>query len=286
MKKNNIIIIALVLVVSLFTACENKKPKDVLSSLKNQNDSLNYAYGIAVGNSLKQYYMQPSDTTDAAIAKQIDQLFNGIAEGLKSNAGGELSELTEMGKNFGAYIKEQQETGLLGDSTLTMNLAILKQGIINGLKNYNDILTTEEANQYLNNTMSMRMFGENKTAGEEFLAANLKRPEVIATQSGLQYEVLLAGKGAIPTQADQVRVHYHGTLIDGTVFDSSVESGESIAFPVTGVIRGWTEALQLMPVGSKWKLYIPQELAYGESNQGTIKPYSALIFEVELLGIE
>ena len=286
MKKNNIIIVAFVLVVSLFTACENKKPKDVLSSLKSQNDSLNYAYGIVVGNSLKQYYMSPSDTTNAAIAAQIDSLFSGIAEGLKSKSDSEFSELTEMGKNFGAYIKEQQESSFLGDSTLSMNLAIVKQGIINGLKNFNDILTTEEANQYLNNTMTMRMFGENKTLGEEFLKANLKRPEVIATSSGLQYEVLLAGNGAIPTEADQVRVHYHGTLIDGTVFDSSVEREEPIAFPVTGVIRGWTEALQLMPVGSKWKLYIPQELAYGESNQGTIKPYSALIFEVELLGIE
>jgi FKBP-type peptidyl-prolyl cis-trans isomerases 1 len=286
MKKNNIIIVALVLVVSLFTACENKKPKDVLSSLKNQNDSLNYAYGIAVGNSLKMYYMQSTDTTDAAIAAQIDSLFSGIAEGLKSKSDGESSELTETGKGFGAYIKEQEKNGFLGDSTLSMNLAIMKQGIINGLKNYNDILTTEEASQYINNVMTMRMFGENKTLGEEFLKANLKRPEVIATPSGLQYEVLLAGKGAIPTEADQVRVHYHGTLIDGTVFDSSVERGESITFPLTGVIRGWTEALQLMPVGSKWKLYIPQELAYGESNQGTIKPYSALIFEVELLGIE
>lgn len=122
--------------------------------------------------------------------------------------------------------------------------------------------------------------------GEEFLANNAKRGEVSITDSGLQYEVLNAGDGSTPEAGDQVRVHYHGTLIDGTVFDSSVDRGEPAEFPVTGVIAGWVEALQLMPVGSKWKLFIPYQLAYGERGAGgAIGPYSALVFEVELLAI-
>jgi FKBP-type peptidyl-prolyl cis-trans isomerase FklB len=109
---------------------------------------------------------------------------------------------------------------------------------------------------------------------------------VVTLPSGLQYEVLKAGKGAIPTAADRVKVHYHGTLVNGTVFDSSVNRGEPASFGVTQVIAGWTEALKLMPVGSKWRLYIPYDLAYGAQDRGTIKPFSNLIFDVELLEIE
>ncbi|PSB89087.1 peptidylprolyl isomerase, partial [Photobacterium damselae subsp. damselae] len=122
--------------------------------------------------------------------------------------------------------------------------------------------------------------------GEAFLADNALREEVTVTDSGLQYEVLVEGNGEIPTSDKTVRVHYHGTLTDGTVFDSSVSRGQPAEFPVTGVIAGWVEALQLMPVGSKWKLYIPQNLAYGERGAGAaIPPYAALVFEVELLDI-
>jgi FKBP-type peptidyl-prolyl cis-trans isomerase FklB len=118
------------------------------------------------------------------------------------------------------------------------------------------------------------------------MSENGSREGVVTLPSGLQYEILTEGKGAIPTDTDRVKVHYHGTLIDGTVFDSSVERGEPATFGVTQVIAGWTEALQLMPVGSKWKLYIPYDLAYGSSDRGSIKPFSNLIFEVELIGIE
>ncbi|WP_419205014.1 FKBP-type peptidyl-prolyl cis-trans isomerase [Photobacterium leiognathi] len=122
--------------------------------------------------------------------------------------------------------------------------------------------------------------------GEAFLAENAQRAEVTVTDSGLQYEILVEGNGEIPTSDKQVRVHYHGMLTDGTVFDSSVSRGQPAEFPVTGVIAGWVEALQMMPVGSKWKLYIPQNLAYGERGAGAaIPPYAALVFEVELLDI-
>ena len=129
--------------------------------------------------------------------------------------------------------------------------------------------------------------GLNKAAGEKFLAANAKNPGVVTTASGLQYVIMKAGTGVKPGPTSKVKTHYHGTLIDGTVFDSSVDRGQPISFPVNGVIKGWTEALQLMPVGSKWKLFIPYNLAYGARGAGAkIGPYSALVFEVELLGIE
>ncbi len=128
---------------------------------------------------------------------------------------------------------------------------------------------------------------KNKEAGQKFLAENGKRAGVTTTASGLQYEVLKAGTGPKPTAQNTVKVHYHGTTIDGKVFDSSVDRGEPVTFGVSQVIKGWTEALQLMPVGSKWKIYIPSELAYGEQAAGPkIKPNSVLIFEVELLSIE
>lgn len=123
-------------------------------------------------------------------------------------------------------------------------------------------------------------------AGKSFLAENAKRAEVVTTASGLQYEVLAEGSGAKPAASDRVQVHYHGTLLNGEVFDSSVSRGEPATFGVTQVISGWVEALQLMPVGSKWKLYIPSDLAYGAQGAGqSIGPHTTLIFEVELLAI-
>lgn len=121
--------------------------------------------------------------------------------------------------------------------------------------------------------------------GKAFLAENAKREGVTVLASGLQYEVLVAGDGAMPTADDQVRTHYHGTLIDGTVFDSSYQRGQPAEFPVSGVIAGWTEALQLMGVGSKWRVYVPSELAYGAQGVGSIPPNSVLVFDVELLAV-
>lgn len=127
---------------------------------------------------------------------------------------------------------------------------------------------------------------KNKSAGDAFLAENKTKAGVVALESGLQFQIMTAGTGPKPKLEDEVKCHYHGTNIDGTVFDSSVERGEPAVFPVNRVIPGWTEALQLMPVGSKWKLFIPAELAYGERGAGQdIKPNSTLIFEVELLEI-
>ena len=132
----------------------------------------------------------------------------------------------------------------------------------------------------------MKQFEAVKTAGENFLAENKKREGVVTLPSGLQYEVITAGDGPKPTAADNVKVHYHGTHVDGTVFDSSMERGQPTSFGVTQVISGWTEALQLMSTGSRWKIFIPYDLAYGANgSRGKIKPFETLIFEVELLGI-
>ena len=164
------------------------------------------------------------------------------------------------------------------------------------IKAFNDVLSDKEqllsdmdAGQCLNAYFQKAQLAKSsasKEAGEAFLAQNKTREGVVTTESGLQYEVITEGTGEKPGLEDKVTTHYHGTLIDGTVFDSSVYRGEPVSFQVNGVIPGWTEALQLMPVGSKWKLYIPSELAYGESGAGNvIGPNEALIFEVELISI-
>ena len=150
-------------------------------------------------------------------------------------------------------------------------------------------VSPEEANHILESFMANSQESEgakNLEEGLAFLAENAKKAEITELPSGLQYEVLKEGEGDIPTNTDEVKCHYHGTLIDGTVFDSSVQRGEPAVFPVNGVIQGWVEALQLMSVGSKWKLYIPSDMAYGPQGAGgAIGPNSALVFEVELLEI-
>ena len=151
------------------------------------------------------------------------------------------------------------------------------------------ILTEEQVNtcimNYMQEKKSEKSAGARK-AGEAFLAENKKKPGVITTASGLQYQIIKEGTGPKPGPNDQVKVHYHGTLLDGTVFDSSVQRGEPIVLGVSNVIMGWVEALQMMPVGSKWKLFIPSNLGYGDNDMGpTIKAGSTLIFEVELIEI-
>ncbi len=151
-------------------------------------------------------------------------------------------------------------------------------------------MSPQEANEYIQDYLSKRqneMLGENLRVGRDFLEENKKKEGVITLASGLQYEILREGSGPKPKATEKVKCHYHGTLINGKVFDSSVERGQPAVFGVNQVIKGWVEALQLMSVGSKWRLYIPSELAYGSQGAGSsIEPNSTLIFDVELLGIE
>jgi FKBP-type peptidyl-prolyl cis-trans isomerase FklB len=180
---------------------------------------------------------------------------------------------------------------------VTLNPEMVAKGFASVTSGGKLLINEQECQAVMNNFMmknqqaqaaeQAKQYEPNRVEGEKFLAANKLKDSVITTASGLQYKVMKMGDGPKPTAADKVKTHYHGTLINGEIFDSSVQRGEPVSFPVSGVIPGWIEALQLMPVGSKFKLYIPQELAYGVRGGGqTIKPYSALIFEVELLAIE
>jgi FKBP-type peptidyl-prolyl cis-trans isomerase FklB len=166
----------------------------------------------------------------------------------------------------------------------------LLKGLTDGLRGGPLAMSPDQINNTLRAAAEAgqaRKFAQNKAEGEAFLAENGKRDGVTVLASGLQYEVITAGEGARPGPTDRVTTHYHGTLVDGTVFDSSVTRGQPATFGVNQVIKGWTEALQLMSVGDKWRLFVPQELAYGANPRpgGPIQPYCALIFEVELLSI-
>lgn len=171
-----------------------------------------------------------------------------------------------------------------------INIEAFSQAMLDAQKNNELSIDPNQSKQIVQNYFGKIQAEKNKPLiqeGAKFLAENGKRKEVVTTKSGLQYEVIKEGNGTHPTLTDKVKVHYHGTLLDGTVFDSSVDRGEPISFGVTQVIKGWTEALQLMSPGAKYKLYIPYDLAYGERGAGgSIKPFATLIFEVELIEIE
>ena len=179
---------------------------------------------------------------------------------------------------------------LMSSGVESLNYQDLAAGIEDVLTHQQPKISYQEAQQVLNTffqELEQKIAGAAKAEGEKFLAENAKREGVKVTASGLQYEILEPSLGQTPKATDTVRVHYEGTLIDGTVFDSSYKRGESITFPLNGVIKGWTEGLQLMSIGSKYKFFIPYQLAYGERGAGqSIPPYEALIFTVELLGIE
>lgn len=248
-------------------------------ALKNQNDSINYAFGYLNGDEVARYVLL-LDTT----GQLTKDFITNINKGLKSNV--KNPQIVNMGEQIGKNIKAQEAQGLIGEPSLATDFVLIKQGFINGLLGFTEQMDGTQAGEYIQTTMNNIKYGTVKEDGEKFLAENALKEGVTTTESGLQYEVIKMGKGKKPSATDKVKVHYHGTLIDGTVFDSSVERGEPITFGLNQVIKGWTEGVQLMPIGSKFKFYIPQELGYGAQNAGSIPPYSTLIFEVELLGIE
>jgi len=191
-----------------------------------------------------------------------------------------------LGMNIGSNLHRQ---------SVPIDPDILLRGLKDTLAGNPTLLTEDEERTVLTEVQNdirkqmqekMKAQGEaNKKEGEAFLAANKTKEGVVTLPSGLQYKILLAGTGPKPTTSDTVTVNYRGTLVNGTEFDSSYKRGQPTTFPVAGVIKGWTEALQLMPVGSKWQLFIPSDLAYGERGPGDIGPNATLIFEVELLKI-
>ena len=269
-------------------SCTNQAPKAVLN---NEIDSLSYMMGISNTEGLEQYLTMRMGVDTTYMADFI----NGVKEGTGMSTAKEAAYLAGMqiGRQISNDIVEQINQSLFkNDSTMSLNKNNFIAGFLDALNQKNSIPTKKEAMEYVDTHVKSietktleAKYGENKAAGEKFLAENATKEGVKTTESGLQYKVIKQGKGAVPTEKNTVKVHYKGTLIDGTEFDSSYSRKEPSSFPVTGVIKGWTEALTMMPVGSKWELYIPQELAYGSRNQSKIKPFSTLVFEVELLEI-
>lgn len=255
-----------------------KAPKKVfVFELNSKLDTLNYAFGVIQGAQIGTFIGQ--DTTGEA----LKDFTNGLNEILKKTYKYPL--LVMASEQVSATLRLWEEKGLINEPSLAVDIELIKQGLINGMYQYGE-WGIQEIGMYINQVRNEVRFGAAKLEGEKFLEENKAKEGVMVTESGLQYEVIKMGKGKKPAVTDRVKVHYHGTLIDGTVFDSSVERGEPATFGLNQVIAGWTEGLQLMPVGSKFRFYIPQELGYGSSPAGSIPPYSVLIFEVELLSIE
>lgn len=246
--------------------------------LTTEIDSINYALGYLNGHFIQSQF-GPFNTDS------IEVFTSNFNSTIKNNKYPDLTlQAIQMGETF------KTSKGLLNDSTIPFEYNLVRQGLINGLNLDSVFISADDAQIYFRQTIDERQKvadENNRIAGENYLAENAKRPEVKTTPSGLQYEVIKHGKGKKhPKETSTVTVHYHGTLIDGTVFDSSVERGTPASFPLNGVIKGWTEGVQLMVEGDQFRFYIPYNLAYGERETGSIKPYSALIFDVELIEIK
>ena len=195
------------------------------------------------------------------------------------------SEETKVGYSLGLNIAKS----LKGEGLESIDTAAFAQALGDVFSGRTALVTEKEAQDFLQayfQKLQNEAVAKQTEAGGKFLAMNSLKADVVSLPSGLQYKVIKEGTGAIPKATDKVKTHYKGTLIDGTKFDSSYDRGKPAVFGVTRVIPGWVEALQIMPVGSKWELYIPHYLAYGERGQGTIPPYATLVFELELLAIE
>ncbi len=222
---------------------------------------------VAISTALAGCNQEAAQPTEQQPAQPtLDTAEQRISYGIGANIGSRLKQ-DQFAVDYDAFVLGAQHA-LEGSELLVSQEDIAK-----------------EMQQY-QQEMVAKMASENKQKGEAFLAENANKEGVVTLESGLQYKVITEGTGTKPTANDVVEVNYAGTLIDGTEFDSSYKRGQSAKFMVSGVIAGWTEALQLMPVGSKWQLFIPSNLAYGENGGGRMAPNETLIFEVELINIE
>ena len=289
MKKFTFAALAAVAAVMMYS-CGNGTPK---ANLKSDVDTVSYAIDMAQTMGLKDYLVGRLGVDTA----YMDEFVKGVNEG--ANAGDDKKKAAYYaGIQIGQQISNQMVKGinheLFGDdSTKTISLKNFMAGFISATTGEGGLMTVDSA-QHVAQTMMRTIkaknmekeFGPNKKAGEDFLKANEKKEGVKKLASGVQYKVIKEGTGALPKDTSIVKVHYEGKTLDGKVFDSSYKRGEPAQFPVNQVIKGWTDALVHMPVGSVWEVYIPQELAYGERQQGAdIKPFSMLIFKIELLEI-
>ena len=262
--------------------------------LHDKGDTLAYIFGAYQANGLKKH-LNDQLKVDTTNTQYLEAFYRGILSKVDVDHEDQIVHAQQAGYQIGQQI-ESLTTSVskdyyAADPEKKLSSAIIGKSIILALMGKNEysiadaraLFEAQMEERQKENTE--RLYGPNRIAGEQFLADNAKKPGVTVLPSGLQYKVLTQGNGPVPKQTNTVKVHYEGRLIDGTVFDSSYKREEPTTFGVRQVIAGWTEALCLMPVGSKWELYIPYELAYGERDQGKIKPFSALIFTVELISI-
>ena len=299
MKKVILLALAVVASASFCNVDAKKKKKEVKEEqpvvvpveLKNSSDSVSYTAGMAITNGLMPFLKQQHGLDSTSIGTFLQAFEEAINAGDSPEAKARIA---------GAEIANQVRTRMLPgitnefkDSPDSIISDLFFRGFIDAMKQDSTHFKQSVAEEYFNRKQEAdkkakeeKLYGPNRDAGIQFLKENAQKEGVITTPSGLQYKVLVKGEGQVPQKSDKVQVHYEGRLIDGTVFDASKKHGDKPAeFRADQVIKGWTEALTMMPVGSKWQLFIPQELAYGERNSGSIKPFSTLIFDVELLGI-
>lgn len=281
---------ALAIVAAGMVSCGKSTPK---ANLKSDVDTLSYAIGMAQTQGLKEYLVERMDV-DTTYMKEF---IKGLNEG--ANAGDDKKKAAyyagiQIGQQISNIMMKNINREVFGnDSTKTISLKNFMAGFVSGVTGKNGLMTAEQAGQTAQTKMQqmkaeqmMKQYGPNKEKGEKFLAENAKKEGVKTLPSGVQYKVIKEGSGAIPADTSKVKVNYEGRTIDGKVFDSSYKRNQPLTLRCNQTIKGWTDAMVHMPVGSVWEVYIPQNLAYGEREQGDIKPFSVLIFKIELLDIE
>ena len=281
---------ALAIVAAGMVSCGKSTPK---ANLKSDVDTLSYAIGMAQTQGLKEYLVERMDV-DTTYMKEF---IKGLNEG--ANAGDDKKKAAyyagiQIGQQISNIMMKNINREVFGnDSTKTISLKNFMAGFVSGVTGKNGLMTAEQANmtaqtkmQQMKAEQMMKQYGPNKEKGEKFLAENAKKEGVKTLPSGVQYKVIKEGTGAIPADTSKVKVNYEGRTIEGKVFDSSYKRNQPLTLRCNQTIKGWTDAMVHMPVGSVWEVYIPQNLAYGEREQGDIKPFSVLIFKIELLGIE
>lgn len=284
MKKVLFVAAAVAMSAMTFTACNNGGS----ANLSNDVDSLAYSLGVGQADGLKQYMTMQLGVDSA----YLDEFIKGMKEGAV-NESNPKKEAYMKGLEVGKQV-QQMAKGLTGevygnDSTQSVDVNKIIAGLVAGLKGKAD-MTSEEALKNFNEKLEpireanlMKQYGENKEAGEKYMAENAKKEGVVTLKSGVQYKVLVAGTGALPTDSSIVKVNYEGKLINGEVFDSSYERQTpfEVNMAMPRVIEGWVEILKLMPAGSKWEVTIPYDKAYGAQGMGQIKPFSTLVFTIE-----
>ena len=287
--KKLMFVAVMAIAAAAFTGCGNSTPK---ANLKSDVDTMSYAIGLAQTQGLKEYLVGSLGVDTTYMAEFI----KGLNEG--ANAGDNKKKAAYYaGIQIGQQISTRMIKGINhevfgDDSTKTISMKNFMAGFISGTTGKGALMTVDSAQNVAQTLMQSikakemeKTYGPNKEAGEKFLAANAKKDGVKTLESGVQYKVLKEGNGAIPADTSLVKVHYEGRLLNDSIFDSSYKRGEPISLRCNQTIKGWTDAMVHMPAGSVWEVYIPQELAYGEREQGIIKPFSMLIFKIELLEV-